>query len=92
MIYSPFGGLEEFCWNGLEKKLVVTEFICCLKNIFRKQQLFVNINGQKCPILGRIGTYHVTVDITGKDVKINDEAIFNTNIKHVDSSIKRVWS
>lgn len=63
-----------------------------LKNIFRKQQLFVNINGQRCPILGRIGTYHVTVDITGKDVKINDEAIFNTNIKHVDSSIKRVWS
>lgn len=63
-----------------------------LKNIFRKQQLFVNINGKKCPILGRIGTYHITVDITGKDVKINDEAIFNANIKHVDSSIKRVWS
>ena len=35
-----------------------------LKNIFKKQQLFVNINGQKCPILGRVGTYHVTVDIT----------------------------
>ena len=63
-----------------------------LKNIIRKQQLFVNINGQKCPILGRIGTYHVTVDITDKNIKINDEAIFNTNIKHIDSSIKRVWS
>ena len=63
-----------------------------LKNIFRKQHLFVNINGQNCPILGRIGTYHVTVDITGKDVKINDEVVFNTNIKHVDSAIKRVWS
>lgn len=62
-----------------------------LKNIFRKQQLFVNINGQKCPILGRVGTYHVTVDITEKDVKINDEAIFNTSIKHVDSSIRREW-
>ena len=62
-----------------------------LKNIFRKQQLFVNINGQKCPILGRVGTYHVTVDITGKDVKINDEVVFNTSIKHVDSSIKREW-
>lgn len=62
-----------------------------LKNIFRKQQLFVNISGQKCPILGRVGTYHVTVDITGKDIKINDEAIFNTSIKHVDSSIRREW-
>lgn len=61
------------------------------KNIFRKQQLFVNINSQKCPILGRIGTYHVTVDITGKDAKINDEVIFNTSIKHVDSSVRREW-
>lgn len=61
------------------------------KNIFRKQQLFVNINGQRCPILGRVGTYHVTVDITGKDVKINDEVIFNANIKHVDSNIRREW-
>ena len=63
-----------------------------LKNILKKQQLFVNINGQNCPILGRVGTYHVTVDITGKDVKINNEVVFNTNIKHVDSGIKRVWS
>ena len=61
------------------------------KNIFRKQQLFVKINGQNCPILGRVGTYHVTVDITGKDVKINDEVVFNTNIKHIDSSIRREW-
>ena len=66
-------------------------FVGEFKKIFRKQQLFVNINGQKCPILGRVGTYHVTVDITGKDVKINDEAIFNTSIKHVDSSIRREW-
>lgn len=68
-------------------RYIVGEF----KNIFKKQQLFVNINDQKCPILGRVGTYHVTVDITGKDVKINDEAIFNTNIKYIDSSIRREW-
>ena len=63
-----------------------------LRSILKKQKIYVTINGQKCPILGRIGTYHVTVDITGKDVKINDEAIFNTNIKHIDSDIKRVWN
>ena len=62
-----------------------------LKNLLKKKQLIVNINGQKCPILGRIGTYHITVDITGKDVNINDEVIFNTSIKHVDSSIRREW-
>ena len=61
------------------------------KDIFKKKQLFVTINNQKCPIIGRVGTYHVTVDITGKDVKINDEAIFATSIKHVDSSVRREW-
>lgn len=62
-----------------------------LKDALKKQQLFVNINGQKCPILGRVGTYHITVDVTGKDVKIDDEVIFNVSIKHVDSSIRREW-
>lgn len=63
-----------------------------LKNLFKKQQIFIEINDQKCPILGRVGTYHITVDITGKNVKIGDEAILGTNIKHIDSTIKRVWS
>jgi len=63
-----------------------------IKDLLKKQQLYIQINGQNCPILGRIGTYHVVADITGKKVKVNDEVIFNTNIKHIDSSIKRVWS
>lgn len=63
-----------------------------IKDAFKKQQIFVTINGQKCPILGMIGTCHVTVDITGKDIKIGDEIIFNANIKHIDSSIKREWN
>ena len=63
-----------------------------IKDALKKQQIFVTINGKKCPILGRIGTYHVTVDITGKDVKIGDEVVFNANIKHIDSSIRREWN
>ena len=62
-----------------------------IKDAFKKQQLYVNINGQKCPILGRIGTYHVTADITGKNININDEAIFNVSLKHVDSGLRREW-
>lgn len=63
-----------------------------IKDALKKQQLKVNINGQRCNILGRVGTYHVTVDITGKDVNINDEVVFNTSIKHIDSSIRREWN
>lgn len=62
-----------------------------IKALLKKQKLFVKINGQNFPILGRVGTYHVTVDITGKDVKLNDEVTFNTNIKHIDSSVRREW-
>ena len=63
-----------------------------IKDAFKKQQIFVTINGQKCPILGMVGTCHVTIDITDKNINIGDEVIFNANIKHVDSSIKREWN
>lgn len=62
-----------------------------IKNAFKNQQLFVTINSKKYPILGRIGTYHVTVDITGSNVKIGDEVIFNANLKYIDSSLRREW-
>lgn len=62
-----------------------------IKDTLKKQQIFVTINGKKCPVLGRVGTYHVTVDITGKDININDEVVFNANLKHIDSSIRREW-
>ena len=62
-----------------------------IKDAFKKQQIFVTIKGKKCPVLGRVGTYHVTVDITGKNVNIGDEVIFNANIKHIDSSVRREW-
>ena len=63
-----------------------------IKDALKKQQIFVTINGKKYPILGRVGTYHVTVDITDNDIKIGDEVIFNANIKHIDSSIRREWN
>ena len=75
-------------FRGIDK---IRYIVRDIKDALKKQQLFVTINGQKCPILGRIGTYHVTVDITGKDVKINDEVIFNANLKHIDGSIRREW-
>ena len=61
------------------------------KNFFKKENLYVEINGQKCKVLGRLGMYHVTVDITGKDVKINDEVRLEINPMYVDSKIRREY-
>ena len=68
-------------------RYVVQDF----KNLFKKQRLFVEIKGKRYPILGRIGTFHITVDITGSDIKINDEVLLSTNIKHIDSNVEREW-
>ena len=62
-----------------------------MKDYFKKQDLFVEINGQKCKVLGRIGMFHVSADITGKNIKINDEVIFNVSPMYVDSCIRREY-
>ena len=62
-----------------------------IKDAFKKQNHIVNINGQNCEILGRIGTFHVTVDITGKDIKIGDKATFEVNTTLVNSNVERIY-
>ena len=60
-----------------------------IKDAFKKQQLYVTVNGEKCKVLGRLGMFHVSVDITGKTVKINDEVRFEVSPMFVDSNITR---
>lgn len=62
-----------------------------IKNAFKKQQLYVSIKGERCKVLGRLGMYHVTVDVTDKDVKINDEVLFEISPMFVDSKIYRKY-
>lgn len=60
-----------------------------VKDAFKKQQIYVKINGEKHKVLGRLGMFHVSVDITGKDININDEVRFEVSPMLVDSSIPR---
>lgn len=60
-----------------------------IKNCFKNEQIYVKIKGQRCKVLGRLGMYHITADITDKDIKINEEAIFDVSPMLVDSSITR---
>ena len=62
-----------------------------VKDAFKKQQIYVKINEEKCKVLGRVGMFHVSVDITNKDIKINDEVIFEVSPMLVDSSVNRLY-
>ena len=65
------------------------------KDSFKDQNLYaeilVNKEYKKCKVLGRIGMYHVAIEINELDVKINDEVKFNVSPMFVDSSIRREY-
>lgn len=62
-----------------------------IKDVFKKNSIKFKICDEEYDILGRVGTYHVVCDITGKNVKVGDKAIFQVNPKFVDSSIRREY-
>ena len=62
-----------------------------IKNLFKKEALYVEINNEKYKILGRVGAYHIVLDITGKDVKVGNKVSLEVNPKFVDSSIRREY-
>ena len=43
-----------------------------IKEIIKKNKIEIEINGKKYPIIGKVGMYHITVDITGSDIKEGD--------------------
>lgn len=62
-----------------------------IKNLFKKQALYVKIKNENYKVIGRIGAYHIILDITDKNVKIGDKVSIEVNPKFVDSSIRREY-
>lgn len=62
-----------------------------IKDFFKNQSINININGKTCKVIGRIGTYHLTCDITGKEVRIGDKVEINVNPKFVNSVVRREY-
>lgn len=70
-----------------------------IKDAFKDKSLYVNIlckdNQEKqykrCKVLGRIGMYHISVDVTGKDVQVGSEVKLDVSPMFVDSSIRREY-
>ena len=62
-----------------------------VQNLFTKEELFVNIAGKNYPIIGKIGMFHITVNITNSHINTNDEVLLNVNPIHVDSLVEREY-
>ena len=63
-----------------------------VKDLFKNKELKVTINDKKYTVMGKIGMYHIVIDITDNDeIKINDEVYLDINPLYVDSSIRREY-
>ena len=56
-----------------------------IKDFFKKQNIYVKINNNISKVLGRVGTYHITCDVTDKNVNIGDKVTIDINPKFVNS-------
>ena len=57
----------------------------------KNKKLYVTINVDRCEVLGRMGMYHVSVDVSDRQVKLNDEVHFEVSPMFVDSNIEREY-
>ena len=62
-----------------------------INNLFTKQKLKVWINNKYFDVIGKIGMYHIAVDISGESVNIGDFAEVMVNPIFVDSSVRREY-
>ena len=63
-----------------------------VKNIFKDKKLKITIGNKKYRLVGKIGMYHMAIDITGSEnIKTNDNIELVINPLYVDSSIRREY-
>ena len=60
-------------------------------SIFKNIKNTVIINGESFEIIGKVGMNHLIVDITGKNVRINDKVLLNIKPVLVNSKIRREY-
>ncbi len=91
----PIGYMDGF---GVSKSNDTFRFIDCIRYAvhdilaaFKDMRTYVEVNGKRCPILGRISMFNVVLDVTGVDVKIGDKVMANCNPILIDSSIEREY-
>ncbi len=62
-----------------------------IMGMLKKQSLKVTIDGKKYNVLGRVGMYHIDIDITNANINIGDEVYLEISPLAVDSSVRREY-
>ena len=62
-----------------------------IKMFLKKTNLKVTINDRKYNIIGKVGMYHLAIDITDSNIKVNDFVYLDINPLHVDGKIEREY-
>lgn len=62
-----------------------------IKSFLKKACLKVTINDKKYDVIGKVGMYHMAIDITGSNIKVSDIVYLDVNPLHVDGKIRREY-
>lgn len=81
-------GKQEDMFRFIDK---IRNIYCDLKNIFKNENLTVTINDKRYNVIGKLGMYHMDIDITGSNVKVNDIVYFNINPFYIDNKVRREY-
>lgn len=75
------------CFGVLDTLREVYNKIKCFN-----KKIYVKVNSKKVPILGKIGTNNIVIDLTNTDAKINDIVKIDVNPMVVRPDIERVFN
>jgi len=62
-----------------------------LKKILKKEIISVIINNKKYRVIGKVGMYHIAIDITSSDIKLGDIVYLDINPLFIDKNIRREY-
>ena len=63
-----------------------------VKNLFKDKKLKITIANKKYRVMGKIGMYHIAIDITNSEnININDTINLDINPLYVDSGVRREY-
>ncbi len=89
----PIGYMDGF---GVVKANDTYRFFDCLRyiyhdmrSVFSNMKIYVEINGKKFPVIGRISMFNIVVDVTGADVYTGDIVKANCNPILINANVKR---